>query len=145
MTESKLAPMQKLLQATYDFYDQTPLSEFSAGVAAQAKNDLHEEPFPGEENYGSASYSRFVESGVRRYATEAGLNEEEFALAAAWLIARGLMSYTNEWLPSGFKLTTLGEDLIDLEITVEEWYQGPYRENLLNNAPTDTSPGDKDQ
>ena len=135
MPESKLATMQTMLQATYDFYDQISLSELTAGVAAQSEKDAQKDPFSAGEHFGSASYGRFVESGVIRYAAEAGVDSEDFAVAAAWLVARGLLAYTNEWMPSGFQLTTLGEDLIDLGISVEEWYQGPYRENLLNSIP----------
>lgn len=141
MTDSKFASLQTLLQAAYDFYDQTSKSEIDAAVNARTEKELEDVgPSVGFSAVGfrdMVMYDQIVQESIKRRAFESGVSEEDFESAMKWLIARGLLAYTNGWKPVTVQLTTLGEDLIDLDISVEEWYCGPYRQRLLTNAPVD--------
>lgn len=153
MTESKLDRAQRVLQFFYDFEADPPIAEIEAWLAEKRKQTEKEEI----ESYGVVM-TEFTEDGSFRFSREdaraeavlkaakqVGLSSDELSVAGQWLAERGLISGSNFSLQPNYRLSKTGEDLIDLGISVEEYYHGPYREALLNRGPASAAPEDEGQ
>lgn len=155
MTESKLDKAQRLLQCIYDFEANPPKEEIDAEVKAKRKEAEEAEvkrygivmstPDSFGGSYSSVNVEQIRGDALMRAALHSGLSAEDVAAAGSWLGARDLINGSGIFISTNFRLTRLGEDLIDLGISVEEWYQGPYREKLLSSAPVVASSEGEEQ
>lgn len=155
MTESKLDKAQKLLQCIYDFEANPPTAELETELEAKRKEAEEAEI----ERYGAVRSTwdsfggghfydderKIRGDALMRSALRTGLSVEDVNVAGNWLRSRKLIDGGGLFNPTDFRLTTLGEDLIDLGVSVAEWYQGPYREKILTPLPTISRTEDEEQ
>ncbi|MFP7366274.1 hypothetical protein SFC07_10975 [Corynebacterium callunae] len=147
MIESKLEKAQKLLQFIYDFEANHPNEEIESEIEANRADVreseitysdvdfLAEDPFGS--GFGGSSFDRndALRKVFMTHALRLGLSKEEIAAAGKWLVERGLAKSRNSFVFLGdLQLTRAGEDLIDLGISIKDWYFGTYREAFLNRT-----------
>lgn len=155
MTESKLDRAQRVLQFFYDFEADPPIAEMEAFVEEKRKKTEQSEI----ERYGSVmtDFSKADDFTIKfdnedaraaalvRAAERVNLSAEDLWSAGRWLVERGLLSSPGFSLQPNYRLSKTGEDLIDLGISVEEYYHGPYREALLNRVSSSTNLEDEER
>ncbi|MDN6706393.1 hypothetical protein [Corynebacterium glyciniphilum] len=125
---SKLSNADAALRAIYNYNETDAPARFNQEVeAAQAGESWK----PGEYEAKMERVKFRVDEEREMVARSAGLSIQDFKNSMSWLSRRGLIS-EEDW-STAFdlrffpKVAVEGEDIIDLGLTVEQWYHGPYK------------------